>query len=348
MLHYNPEELQINAEIVPDFDSYDHIIVAFSGGKDSLACLLHLLKSGVDPRKIELHHHDVDGGGNTFMDWAVTPDYCRKVAAALGGGLPIYFSYKVGGFEREMNRDDAATAPIRFEEPDGNGGIKVSQVGGTRGKKSSRLKFPQLSANLMTRWCSAYLKIDVMSAAICNQARFRKKRLLIVTGERAEESTARAKYMTFEPHRTDRRDGGTARSRHADHWRPIHGWSDAQVWAIIKEFGVVPHVAYQLGWSRLSCLACIFGSPNQWATILHIFKERFLQIEAYETKFGVTIRRSETIRKAASRGKVYEAALNNPALVELAQSEEWFGPIIVSSSEWVLPAGASGEKVGPT
>jgi 3'-phosphoadenosine 5'-phosphosulfate sulfotransferase (PAPS reductase)/FAD synthetase len=348
MLHVKPEELQINDDFLPDFNSYDHIIVAFSGGKDSLACVLHLLKSGVDPRKIELHHHDVDGGGNIFMDWAVTPDYCRKVAAALGGGLPLYFSYKVGGFEREMNRNETVTAPIRFEEPDGNGGIKITEVGGQRGKKGVRMKFPQLAADLKTRWCSAYLKIDVMSAAICNQPRFRKKRLLVVTGERADESTARAKYKTFEPHRTDRRKGTTARSRLADHWRPIHAWSDAQVWDIIKEFGVVPHVAYQLGWSRLSCLACIFGSPNQWATILHIFKNRFLQIEAYEEKFGVTIRRSGTIRAAAEKGTVYKAALNNPNLVELAKSEEWYAPIIVSPADWVLPAGATGEKVGPT
>ncbi|EGQ60476.1 hypothetical protein GGI1_00690 [Acidithiobacillus sp. GGI-221] len=30
----------------PDIQSYDHILVAFSGGKDSLACLLHLLELG--------------------------------------------------------------------------------------------------------------------------------------------------------------------------------------------------------------------------------------------------------------------------------------------------------------
>lgn len=345
MLRVDPKELVVDGFIIPDFDSYDHIIVAFSGGKDSLACLLYLLKSGVDPRKIELHHHDVDGNGNVFMDWVVTPDYCRKVAAAFS--LPIYFSYKEGGFEREMNRDNACTAPIKFEEPDGQGDVKLSQVGG-KGKPDTRLKFPQVAASLMVRWCSAYLKIDVMSAAICNQTRFRKKRLLVVTGERAQESAARENYKTFEPHRTDRRNGKTARSRHADHWRPIHRWSEAQVWDIIREFGVVPHVAYQLGWSRLSCLACIFGSPNQWATILHIFKERFEKIEAYEVKFGVTVRRSGTIRQAAAKGKVYPAALNKPELIALAQSDEWTVPIMVPTSEWQMPAGAFGDSTGPS
>ena len=42
------------------------------------------------------------------------------------------------------------------------------------------------------RWCSAYLKIDVGAAALRGQARFEGKRTLFVTGERAEESAARA------------------------------------------------------------------------------------------------------------------------------------------------------------
>src|SRR3546814_13356546 len=72
---------------------------------------------------------------------------------------------------------------------------------GTRGK------FPQLSPDLSVRWCSAYLKIDVMAASIRNQDRFLGKRTLVVTGERAQESVASSKYQTFERHRTDTRDG---------------------------------------------------------------------------------------------------------------------------------------------
>lgn len=342
MLHVNPAELTVD-NAGRDLNSYDHIIVAFSGGKDSLACLLHLLKSGADPRKIELHHHDVDGDGNIFMDWAVTRDYCRKVAAHFD--LPIYFSMKLGGFEREMSRDNAATAPIRFDMPDGAGGIVTKEVGG-KGKPGTRKKFPQVSADLSVRWCSAYLKIDVMSAAICNQDRFLNKRTLVVTGERAEESVARSRYKLFEPHRTDTRNG-TRKPRHVDHWRPIHAWNEQAVWGIIKDYGIVPHVAYQLGWSRLSCMACIFGSPNQWATILHVFQDRFAVIETRELEFGVTIRRSQTIRQTAAKGNPYPAAIANPVLVELAKSHEWNCPIAVPATEWQPPAGAFGENAGP-
>ncbi len=53
----------------PDLRSYDTIILAFSGGKDSVACLLTLIEAGVPSERIELHHHDVNGQGRSFIDW---------------------------------------------------------------------------------------------------------------------------------------------------------------------------------------------------------------------------------------------------------------------------------------
>lgn len=45
----------------PTLAEYDRIAVAFSGGKDSVASVLHLLDLGINPSRIELHHHRVDG-----------------------------------------------------------------------------------------------------------------------------------------------------------------------------------------------------------------------------------------------------------------------------------------------
>ncbi len=79
----------------PDLQSYDLVLVATSGGKDSLAAMLALLEAGVPPSRMELHHHEVDGRGPAFMDWPSTAGYCAAVAAAFG--IPIYYSWREGG-----------------------------------------------------------------------------------------------------------------------------------------------------------------------------------------------------------------------------------------------------------
>ena len=167
----------------PDLRSYDCVVVAFSGGKDSVACLLTLLEAGVPQDRIDVYHHDVDGRGPSFMDWPCTTAYWGAVASALG--VPLYLSWKEGGFLREMLRDAAPTAPICFETPEG----RVGRVGG-HGPAGTRLRFPQVSADLNQRWCSAYLKIDVMAALIRNQDRFLDSRTLIAP-ESARRKAAR-------------------------------------------------------------------------------------------------------------------------------------------------------------
>lgn len=42
---------------VMKLDEYSRVVIAFSGGKDSRACLLHLLELNVPRIKIKLQHH---------------------------------------------------------------------------------------------------------------------------------------------------------------------------------------------------------------------------------------------------------------------------------------------------
>ena len=317
---------------------YDHIIVAFSGGKDCIACLLTLLDAGADRSKIELWHHDIDGReSERFMDWAVTAEYCRAVAHAFN--LPIYYSWKQGGFSREMLRDGQRTAPISFETP--NDGVQ--SIGGTRGKLSTRRKFPQVSGDLSVRWCSAYLKVDVCSSAICNQPRFRDNKTLLVSGERAQESRGRAKYAELEPDRSDNR-GGAKVDRYVDRYRPVHKWSEADVWEIIERHHVRVHPAYYIGWGRVSCAACIFGSCHQWASLAKIDPDQVSRISAYEREFGFTINRKKSVDALVNEGVPYEMADEDS--VTDAMRESYEHEIFVE--KWALPAGAFGESCGPT
>jgi len=331
-----PEDIIEMRALSPVISDYDHYVIAFSGGKDSIACLLHLLDLKVDKSKIVLLHHDIDGEESTLMDWPCTKSYCQKIADDLG--IVIRFSWKVGGFEGEMLRENALTKPVRFECSSG----VIKQVGGERGKLNTRRMFPQLSASLTTRWCSAYNKIDVGKKVLIHDPMFSQGKILFITGERAAESSARSKYDTFGPHEADNRFGKHVK-RYIDHWRPVHSWDEKAVWSIMEKHRILAHPAYYCGWGRCSCLSCIFGSKNQWATIRKFMNNEFIKIADYEAEFGVTIHRTLTVNELADKGVAYNVEAR---WLKLAMSRTFKENTIVDA--WILPEGAYGESNGPT
>lgn len=164
-------------------EEYDFIAVLFSGGKDSVACYYKLLELGVPKSKIELWHHDIDGGHPTRrMDWKCTSNYVRAFAEAEG--VPLRISYRKNGFFGELYRVGASER-IYWEDPDSGETFSCQpskkQIESERIKELAlgdmedelkklgyRMKFPAKAADLSTRWCSAYLKIAVADAVIAN------------------------------------------------------------------------------------------------------------------------------------------------------------------------------------
>lgn len=321
-----------------DLSIYDHALVAHSSGKDSMAAMLWLLETGFPKERIELHHQLVDGITSSLMDWPCSRSYLDRVGEAFG--IPVFHSWREGGFEREMNRDSTKTAPVSWQTISG----PIRTAGGDRGGESVRRKFPQTSANLNVRWCSAYQKIDVFARVLTNDERFQGKKILVITGERAEESTSRANYKEFERHRTDLRNGVKVQ-RHVDHLRPVHKWPESKVWAIIEKYGVNPHPAYWLSYSRCSCRGCIFNGPDEWATLRTHMPDAFHPIAAYESEFGVTIHRSLTVNEQADRGVPHPCSLE---MLLLAESTDYYANILVQPGSWKLPPGAYKKGNGPT
>ncbi len=310
--------------------SYDHYIFAFSGGKDCTATLLWAIEQGVPREKMELFHHDIDGNSFNFMDYEITPDYCRKFAEAFN--IPIYFSFKEGGFYREMMRDNTATAPNHYEVPTENGG-KAWKVSGGKGDPNTRLKWPMVTGDLSKRWCSAYLKIDVGCAALRGQERFRNSKTLFFTGERAEESANRAKYKIFEPHKVDARDGKL--KRHIDHFRPVLHDSEKTVWNRIQYHKVQPHPAYFIGRSRVSCKRCIFEDANGFATINEIDPKGAELFFNTEDKLNHTLKPKCSLKELVSKGTVQKY---DPYWAKMCVSYNFDIPIFTNN--WVLPMGA--------
>ena len=167
-------------------EEYEKIIVLFSGGKDSLACVLDLLERGVPRERIELWHHDIDGGHpDRKMDWPVTQAYVRAVSEYLG--LVLRTSWRVNGFWGEVYRMGASW-PIQYTEPD-SGIVRECKLSEKQIRSAQlreavlssveqaeleqmgrRMKFPAKSGNLATRWCSSILKIMAADSVIRNIA----------------------------------------------------------------------------------------------------------------------------------------------------------------------------------
>ena len=318
-------------------DEYDVIAVGYSGGKDSLACVLHLLDLGIPRERIELHHQDVDGEGEALMDWPCTRAYVKATGEALG--LPVVFSWREGGFVREMLRENAPTAPVSYERE----GRRVT-LPTVRLTEGTRRKFPQVSADLSVRWCSSALKIDPFARVLTNEPAYQGRKILVVTGERREESSARSKYEEAQEHRTN------TKGRLVHHWRPILGWKEEQVWGIIAKHGVRCHPSYSLGFGRTSCLPCVFSDEDQWASVDALDPERFGRIADYERGFGTTIRKGVSVEEMARRGREFVSGKPEESR-RLALSHDAFTSdlfFLAEGEEWKPPAGAYQRCGGPT
>jgi 3'-phosphoadenosine 5'-phosphosulfate sulfotransferase (PAPS reductase)/FAD synthetase len=320
------------AKLLP-LDDYDLIVVSFSGGKDSLACVLDLIERGVDKSKIQLWHQRIDGDefGASFMDWPITEGYCEAVAELLD--IRLMYQWKHGGFRGEMLRENERTRGVYFEAQNGE---TMYAAPSKQGKIATRRKFPQKSIDLSVRWCSAYLKIDVAARAITNDPDLKSAKILFITGERREESKSgkgRALYPEIERHRTH------TKKRTVHQWRSVIDWTEERVWDLIAKYGINPHPCYHLGFGRCSCMACIFGDRHQWASVRALDPKRFDEILGYEKEFGCTIERKQNVEEQANDGAVFEQIASETRQATVAMIRTYPKHMIVVD-DWQLPAGA--------
>jgi 3'-phosphoadenosine 5'-phosphosulfate sulfotransferase (PAPS reductase)/FAD synthetase len=287
-----------------ELERVEKFFVAFSGGKDSVACVLHLLDLGIPKERIELWHYMMDPSDKPFMDWPITEDYCRKFAKAFD--LPLLFAGRVGGFEQEMLRENAPAGDVFYTTITPKGALEKRVLKPAEaGKRVTKLAFPPPVGSLQARWCSSALKIEVGSRIINNDPRIQQGTFCVVTGIRAEESAQRASQEPLLVESALSRSvrpqdiRGTQRKREVWTWLAVHDWPEADVWKIMKKYGVNPHPAYHIGFGRVSCMTCIFADRDQWATIQELNPERFDRIADYEDFFGAldAARRVDRVRK---------------------------------------------------
>lgn len=321
------------------------VIVAFSGGKDSIAMFLHLLELGIPVSRIELWHHDVDGHGEDLFDWPVTPAYCTAFAQAFG--VTMLFSYREGGIVRRLLRNNEPRGNVWYQTPDFQwhtipSDPKAINTGG---------RWPGISSDLQSRWCSSEVKIDVMSTILSNDARLQgtanaPMEIVVCTGERHDESPKRSQYEELQVYKK----GRFTQKRKVLTWRPIITKNEEYVWDLIKKYRIQPHPCYMLGWSRCSCQLCIFNHASYWATNFQISPEKVLRIRELElitSNYPVNKGKEHTLyhnRNIFDKCAEAEPILNLTAPETdfwLKQAlQEYTMPVIMQPGTWVLPKGA--------
>lgn len=333
-------ETQVNPKAVKlgDLSSYDKIIISYSGGKDSLACLLYLLELGIPKERLELWHQDVDGSpeDKAFMDWPVTESYVKATGKALG--IKTEFQWRYGGFAGELMRENRLTNDVAYTLND-----DIIRLETRQGKLSTRKKFPAKSADLRRRWCSPYLKIDVFRKVLSNHPSYQQGNILVITGERREESCARSRYLEAEKHPCDKN------GRLVHWWRSVIDWNETQIWEIIERNKILPHPAYLLGWNRTSCFGCIFSTPDLWAMMREIAPDRFIALAETEKDLNFTIDNRKSIVELADMGNSrIPQSIQTSKYVEMALNDA-INANDLKVESWELPAGAfRGSEGGPT
>ncbi len=146
------------------WDDVDAVIVQYSGGKDSLAALLWVLKSGAPKSKIQLWHQNVDGAVGSdnvaSFDWPVTHQYLEATSAHFG--LPLYLQFIEEGFAGELVRIGKHSAPMWAQDKTPRGSVRWITTGQRRAGalEGRRFGVPAQIPDMRKRWCSAVLKIE--------------------------------------------------------------------------------------------------------------------------------------------------------------------------------------------
>lgn len=125
------------------------------------------------------------------------------------------------------------------------------------------------------RFCTTYLKMEVTQKYI-NQ--FENKKVLLISGIRAEESTKRAKMEPF--YWND--------YFACDTYLPLFTWTLREVWKYLADHDQHVNPLYSLGARRVGCFPCMMSNKHEIRMIAEKFPDRIDMIRGWENKINST------------------------------------------------------------
>jgi 3'-phosphoadenosine 5'-phosphosulfate sulfotransferase (PAPS reductase)/FAD synthetase len=240
----------------------ERIIVCFSGGIDSHAMLIE--QAALHPAKVIAVFNDTGDDhspSNRLVDWKGTEEFVKAECAALG--VPLIIT--------RPKRDILTMATDRgmFASPS----IRQCTSDLKRGPTDKALR--RLANGKLLLITDSRLEFyGNFPSSLCNN-------LVVLTGELAEESPARAKKPQIET-----RKGVQAIGRTALHIRPqLHKTKTDEI-LYIWQNGRDIAPTYYAGWDRLSCRFCFFLT----------FERQILSFIAYPNEAAEFVRAEEKIK----------------------------------------------------
>lgn len=233
---------------MPSFEEYDEFHINTSGGKDSWAMMVLLLYGYKLPKeKIKLLHFRVDGHESN----------------------PAFFDYEeTDPYIKEIAK--------KFE-------LELIFLHSEKGLKQ-RIMERGMWPGPNSQYCTSSLKRDVYS----KWARRRGEgRYLCLSGERAAESSRRAKNLAKENFKSYKSATAVTKKRIVDWYRPIFHLDSDQVWRLMELAGIEPHPCYtKYQVSRCSCKFCIFLSPKEMLSVSKHCPDEFAKLVEMENQMG--------------------------------------------------------------
>lgn len=235
---------------VLDLRQFDKILISVSGGKDSHA-MLWLVRDLADRQDVP-REKLLAMYADTGMEWHNAGAHVQALCKAAGVKLVTVYPVR------------PMIEKIAF---------RIDRI---KKAEKSQAGFPTPDC----RYCTAEQKVAPMDKLI----RRYSGKLLKVTGERWAESKARSTYTEFVS--VPRLN---SRERTVFGWRPMLAFSEADIWAMVRDTGVQRHVCYEMGRNRLGCAGCIFSKDHELKIEMRENPAIFEALDRLETESGYTM-----------------------------------------------------------
>lgn len=239
-------------------------VIADSGGKDSQAMKI-LLHRHVPIDQLVIVHCDMHD-----MEWPGTELHVRRFSM----GLPVHIAQARASL---LQRVEERHAMLQAK------GLDVS---------------PWPSPK--QRWCTSDLKRGPMEKVVRRLSKATGRKLIVdCWGERAEESTERAKRPGLHFH-----ERNSVAGREWWVWLPIQPMLEAEIFETIFAAGQHPHWVYRRGMRRASCSFCIYATAADHAIAARLAPDLHRRYCDLERSTGYTLMMPTAKRGARTLAEV--------------------------------------------